>query len=87
MPVQFFTGLLSVLRIRDILLRIRINGSVPLTNDPDPTSDPAPTSNPAPDPAIFVIDLYDANKKLFFPLSFSSYYFLKVRYIFIIFLR
>ncbi len=31
----------------------------------------------APDPAIFVIDLQDANKKLFFP-SFPVYYFLKV---------
>jgi hypothetical protein len=30
-----------------------------------------------PDPAIFVIDLQDANKKLFFK-SFSAYYFLKV---------
>ncbi len=29
-----------------------------------------------PDPAIFVIDLQDANKKLF--LSFSAYYFSKV---------
>ncbi len=31
-----------------------------------------------PDPAIFVIDLQDANKKLFFPLSFSAYFFLKL---------
>jgi hypothetical protein len=31
-----------------------------------------------PDPAIFVIDLQDANKKLIFLLSFSAYYFLKV---------
>jgi hypothetical protein len=33
-----------------------------------------------PDPAIFVIDLQDANKKLpiFFSQSFSAYYFLKV---------
>jgi hypothetical protein len=35
--------------------------------DPDPT----------PDPAIFVIDLQEANKKVFF-ISFSDYYFLKV---------
>jgi hypothetical protein len=34
--------------------------------DPDPAQ--------APDPAVFVIDLQDANKKLFF----SAYYFLKV---------
>ena len=32
-----------------------------------------------PDPAIFVIDLQDANKKIFFLiLFFSDYYFLKV---------
>jgi len=31
----------------------------------------------APDPAFFVLDLQDANKKTFF-LSFSAYYFLKV---------
>jgi hypothetical protein len=31
-----------------------------------------------PDPAIFVIDLQEANKKLFFKSSFSAYYFLKV---------
>jgi hypothetical protein len=30
--------------------------------------------DPAPDPAIFVIDLQDGNKKVFF----SAYYFLKV---------
>jgi hypothetical protein len=42
-----------VLRIRDILGWIRIRGSMPLA---DPDADP--------DPAIFVIDLQDANKKL-----------------------
>jgi hypothetical protein len=31
-----------------------------------------------PDPAIFVIDFQDANKKLIFLTSFSAYYFLKV---------
>jgi hypothetical protein len=31
-----------------------------------------------PDPAIFVIDLQNANKKLIFKQSFSAYYFLKV---------
>jgi hypothetical protein len=31
-----------------------------------------------PDPAIFVIDLQDASKKLFFEHIFSAYYFLKV---------
>ncbi len=40
--------------------------------------------DPDPDPAIFVIDLQDANKKLFFT-SFFDYYFLKVRYTYIIF--
>jgi hypothetical protein len=38
--------------------------------DPDPNSDP--------DPAIFVVDLQDANKNLFFKTIFSAYYFLKV---------
>jgi hypothetical protein len=36
----------------------------------DPDSDP--------DPAIFVIDLQDASKKLIFNTIFSAYYFLKV---------
>jgi hypothetical protein len=50
----------SVFRIQDILgwIRIRIRGSVPL--DPDP------------DPAIFVIDLQDASKKLIFNTLFSA---------------
>jgi hypothetical protein len=34
--------------------------------------------DPDPDPAIFVIDLQDANKKLIFNTIFSAYYFLKV---------
>jgi hypothetical protein len=38
--------------------------------DPDPDLDP--------DPAIFVINLQDANKKLIFLESFSAYYFFKV---------
>jgi hypothetical protein len=33
---------------------------------------------PDPDPAIFVIDLQDASKKLIFNTIFSAYYFLKV---------
>jgi hypothetical protein len=33
--------------------------------------------DPDPDPAIFVIDLKDANKKLKFLKSYSAYYFLK----------
>jgi hypothetical protein len=34
--------------------------------------------DPDPDPAIFVIDLQDASKKLIFNKIFSAYYFLKV---------
>jgi hypothetical protein len=34
--------------------------------------------NPDPDPAIFVIDLQEASKKLIFVKQFSAYYFLKV---------
>jgi hypothetical protein len=37
-----------------ILVRIWIRGSMPLLTDPD--------SDPDADPAIFVIDLHDANK-------------------------
>ncbi len=37
------------------------------------------------DPAIFVIDLQDANKKTNLKKSFSAYYFLK--YIYVIFQR
>jgi hypothetical protein len=40
-----------------------------------------------PDPAVFIIDLKDANKKLISKKSFSAYYFLKVLYIYIIFQR
>jgi hypothetical protein len=35
-------------------------------------------SDPDPDPAIFVIDLQDASKKLIFNTIFSAYYFLKL---------
>jgi hypothetical protein len=38
--------------------------------DPDPHLDP--------DPAIFIIDLQDTNKKLIKKKSFPAYYFLKV---------
>ncbi len=41
-----------MLRIHEILIRIRIRGSIPLTNGSDP------------DPAIFVTDLQDVNNKL-----------------------
>jgi hypothetical protein len=55
----------AVLRNRDILVRIPIRGSVPLTNG-------SVIELMDPDPAIFVIDLHNANKKIFF-LSFSAY--------------
>ncbi len=52
-----------MLRIHDILvwirIRFRIRGSMPLMD---------------PDPAIFGIDLQDANKKLIKKKSFSAYY-------------
>ncbi len=59
-------NLWPVFRIHVILgwIRIRIRGSMTLTNGPDP--------------AIFVIDLQDASKKLIFNTIFSAYYFLKV---------
>jgi hypothetical protein len=66
----------KVLRVRDILVRIRIFGSVAVTNgsaDADTDTDP----DAAPDPAVFVIDLQDVNKKLI-KESFFAYYFLKV---------
>ncbi len=44
-----------MLLILDILVQIWIRGSLPLTSDSDPD----------PEPAIFVLDLQDANKKLF----------------------
>jgi hypothetical protein len=53
----------SVFRIRDILVRIRILGTVPLTNGSGST---ASASDLASDPALFVSGLQDANKKLFF---------------------
>jgi hypothetical protein len=54
----------SVFWIHDILGWIRILGSMLLLMDPDP--------------AIFVIDLQDASKKLIFNTIFSAYYFLEV---------
>jgi hypothetical protein len=48
-----------VLRIQEIFvwIRIRIRGSIPLTKEAD--------SDPDADPAIFVSDLQDINKKNF----------------------
>jgi hypothetical protein len=48
----------AVLRRDDILLRIRIRGPMPRTNGSGQDSDP--------DPAIFIIHLQDANKKIYF---------------------
>ncbi len=64
-----------VLRIRDILLRIRIGGSIPLT------------TIPVPDPAIFLSVTFKAATKHYFCDNFFAYYFLKVHYICIIFQR
>jgi hypothetical protein len=57
-----FFCLVAVLRIRDMLVRIRIRGSVPLTKDPDPAIFVSDLS------AIFVSDLQDGNKKIIFCL-------------------
>jgi hypothetical protein len=55
-------ALKSMLRNRDILVRKRIRGGPCLwLLDPDP------------DPAVFVIDLQDASKKLIFLQIFSAY--------------
>jgi hypothetical protein len=59
-----------VFRIHDILVWIRIRTPCLTLMDPDLDADP--------DPATFVIDLQEANKKLIFLKSFSAYYFLKV---------
>jgi hypothetical protein len=56
-----------VIRIHDILVRIRIRGSMPLTNtDPDSVPDADPDSDPDadPKPALFEIDLQDVNKNI-----------------------
>ncbi len=57
----------AVLGIRDILVRIRIPGFVPLM-DPDPCLDPA--TDPTPDPTSFFIDFKDAKKISFFIFFF-----------------
>jgi hypothetical protein len=52
-----------VFRIHDILVWIRIRGSMPLTNG---SGFGTWIRSLDPDPAIFVIDLQDASKKLIF---------------------
>ncbi len=64
--VQRLAILEAVLRIHEILLRIRIRGSKILTNG----------SGLDTDPAIFVSDLQDINNKKY--LRFFAYYFFKV---------
>ncbi len=56
-----------MLRIHDILVWIRIRGSMPLTNGSRSGSG-----------SIFINDLQDANKNLIKKKKFSAYYFLKV---------
>jgi hypothetical protein len=62
LTAQHYKSYKPVLRIHDILVRIRIRRSVPLTNGSGSF--------------YFVIDLQDTNKKKIF-LIFSAYYFLK----------
>jgi hypothetical protein len=59
-----------VFRIRDILVRIRILGSVPLTNESRCESDLAT------DPALFVSDLQDVHKKYLYAFkgTFTSFF-------------
>ncbi len=58
----------AVLWIRDILMRIRIPGSLPLFTDQDPVR--APDPDPTPDPTPFFIDFNSAKKKLIFFIFF-----------------
>ncbi len=67
----------AVFRIQDILVWIRIHGSITWLMDQDPDSDP--------DTTIFIIDLQDANKKLILKKFFLIITFW--RYIYIIFQR
>ncbi len=62
LQIVYNHNLLSVFRVRDILVRIRILGSVPLT------------SGSHCDPALFVKDLQDANKKYFFSCKFECFF-------------
>ncbi len=64
-----------MLRIHDILgwIRIRILGSMPLTNGSGFGSGFG-SGSWIPDPAIFVIDLQDVSKKLIFEHNFFCYF-------------
>jgi hypothetical protein len=57
--VPFFAVLCTVLRIHDILVWIRIRGSMPLTAG-------SGSGCGSGSPSIFIIDLQDANKKITF---------------------
>jgi hypothetical protein len=72
--LTFLFYILAVLRIHAIFMWICIwiRGSMPLANGTDRDS------GPDPDPAIFVIDVQDANKKLNYCFCSYDYYFLKV---------
>ncbi len=59
--IFLFLFILQVLRIRDILVRVRINGSNPLT-DPDLT----------PDSTSFFSDLKDVKKLIFFSYNLPA---------------
>ncbi len=59
--------------VTDPLHRIRIRGSIPLT---DWDLDPDPNSNP--DPSIFITDLQDANKKIILKTKFFCILLFKV---------
>ncbi len=48
-----------------------------MNSESDPDSAPVPDADPDPDPPIFVIDLQEANKKLF-KTVLSAYNFLKI---------
>ncbi len=52
----------AVLRIRDILVRIRIQGSIPIT-DPGIHTSNGPDPTPDPDTGIFVSEIHNDNKK------------------------
>jgi hypothetical protein len=79
----------AVLRIHDILgwIRIRIRGSMPLTNGSGTGFGSGSGRILDPVPVFFVIDLQDASKNLIFNTIFSAYYFVKVQYIYIFFQR
>jgi hypothetical protein len=69
---QIATVKISVLRIHDILVWIRIRRSMPLTNGSG-SGFGSGSWILDPDSAIFVIDLQDASKKLIFLYNFFCF--------------